>query len=140
MPRQRIDDDFLSDGADAITDDDLEHVLDQAEAIADRADMMLSLGAQVILLLEMLRDWVTGQYTAIPYRTIGGIVFSLMYVINPIDIIPDLLPGIGFLDDALLVALLLSWARSDINDYRIFRNRNGDRTPVAAPKSTHRNR
>jgi len=136
MPRPRIDDDFLSDGADGIDDDDLEQVLNQAEAIETKATQMLSFGTQVMLLLEMLRDYFTGNYTILPYRIMGGVVFSLLYVLNPIDIIPDIFPGLGFMDDALLVALLLAWASSDIELYRAWRDRNGDKTS----KSTYKNR
>lgn len=140
MPRQRIDDDFLYDGADGITEEDLENVLDQANAIETKARKMLSFSTQIMLLLDMLRDYFTGNYATIPYRIIGGIVFSLLYVLNPIDLIPDIFPGLGFLDDALLVALLLAWASSDIEMYRAWREKSGDKTPVTAPKSTHENR
>ena len=128
MPPQRIDDNFLSDGADGIDDDDLEQVLNQADAIETKATQMLSFGTQVMLLLEMLRDYFTGNYTTLPYRIMGGVVFSLLYVLNPIDLIPDIFPGLGFMDDALLVALLLAWASSDIELYRAWRDRNGDKT------------
>jgi len=128
MPRQRIDDDFLSDGADGIDEDDLEQVLNQADAIETKARKMITFSAQVMLLLEMLRDYFTGNYTILPYRIIGGIVFSLLYVLNPIDLVPDIFPGLGFLDDALLVALLLAYASSDIELYRDWREKNGGKT------------
>ena len=32
---------------------------------------------------------------------------ALAYVVNPIDLIPDFIPVIGYLDDLLIVALLL---------------------------------
>ena len=134
MTRQRIDDDFLCDGADGIGEDDLENVLNQADAIETKARKMLSFSTQVMLLLDMLRDYFTGNYSTIPYRIIGGIVFSLLYVLNPIDLVPDIFPGLGFLDDALLVALLLAWASSDIERYRAWREKNDDKTPVTAPK------
>nr|BDD45895.1 hypothetical protein 24 [Candidatus Hydrogenedentota bacterium] len=140
----QFDDDYLYHGADSVNDDDLSHVLDQAENITRKVDNMLSFGAQVILLLEMVRDYVTGKYKSIPYRTIAAFVFSLLYVLNPVDLIPDVLPGIGILDDIMLIALVLSWARADIQQYRAWREKNdaenGDGTPVAAPKNTHNNR
>ena len=128
MTRQRIDDDFLSDGAEGIDEDDLEQVLNQADAIETKARKMITFSAQVMLLLDMLRDYFTGNYTTLPYRIIGGVVFSLLYVLNPIDLVPDIFPGLGFLDDALLVALLLTWASSDIELYRAWRDKNGDKT------------
>ena len=113
----QFDDDYLYNGADSVNDDDLTHVLDQAENITRRVDNMLSFGSQVILLLEMVRDYVTGKYKSIPYRTIAAFVFTLLYIANPVDAIPDIIPGIGILDDIMLIALLVSWARVDIQQY-----------------------
>ncbi len=61
MTRQRIDDDFLSDGAEGIDEDDLEQVLNQADAIETKARKMITFSAQVMLLLDMLRDYFTGN-------------------------------------------------------------------------------
>ena len=36
------------------------------------------------------------------------------------------------MDDALLVALLLTWARYDIEEYRAWRQRNSDEPPDTA--------
>lgn len=32
------------------------------------------------------------------------------YLVSPIDLVPDFIPGLGLLDDALLVVLALRWA------------------------------
>lgn len=130
MTKPKIDDVFFS-GTESVTEEDIEHVLDEAEAIRAKARKMFSLRLQIILLLRMLRDYVTGRYTAIPYRIIAGIVFTLLYILNPADIVFDPIPG-GFMDDALLVALLLTWARYDIEEYRAWRQRNSDEPPDTA--------
>ena len=38
---------------------------------------------------------------------LGGL---LAYLVCPIDLIPDFIPGIGAVDDVILVALVLRWA------------------------------
>lgn len=35
------------------------------------------------------------------------ILFALLYGVSPIDLIPDIIPLIGLIDDAILVPLLL---------------------------------
>ena len=40
-------------------------------------------------------------------RRILPIVASLLYVISPVDVIPDFLPGLGWVDDLLVIGLLL---------------------------------
>lgn len=57
------------------------------------------------------------------------ILVILLYVISPVDLVPDLLPGLGFLDDLLLIlgALwylsLYRWGESPWEAYRRARTR-----------------
>jgi hypothetical protein len=44
----------------------------------------------------------------LPLRRILAILAALLYVISPVDVVPDLIPGLGWLDD-LLVLGLLTW-------------------------------
>lgn len=67
---------------------------------------------------DMVKAWVKKEYRTIPYRTIGMIILTLLYVFSPFDIISDLIPGIGLMDDAMMVGLCLKVARDDINDFR----------------------
>ena len=38
-------------------------------------------------------------------------IFAVGYLVSPIDLIPDVIPGIGFLDDRLIVPFLFGIAR-----------------------------
>jgi hypothetical protein len=44
----------------------------------------------------------------LPLRRILAILAALLYVISPVDVVPDFIPGLGWLDD-LLVLGLLAW-------------------------------
>jgi len=35
--------------------------------------------------------------------------FAAFYLINPIDIIPDFIPFVGWVDDLILIPMLVSW-------------------------------
>ncbi len=54
----------------------------------------------------MLREVVTGQYRMSLATTLMT-VFSLAYIIYPFDLIPDYIPVLGWLDDGLVLYLLL---------------------------------
>jgi uncharacterized membrane protein YkvA (DUF1232 family) len=50
----------------------------------------------------------------------GRIVVALSYFAEPQDIIPDNIPGLGFLDDALLAELVIEELEHDLAGYREF--------------------
>ncbi len=58
------------------------------------------------------------EYTEVPLGTILGIVSALIYILSPIDLIPDRIPGAGHLDDAaVLLICLKAGAEDDIKEY-----------------------
>jgi uncharacterized membrane protein YkvA (DUF1232 family) len=57
----------------------------------------------VVLVSRLLRD------PCVPRRRRLMLIALLAYLSSPIDLIPDFLPGVGHLDDAVVVALALRW-------------------------------
>ena len=68
--------------------------------------------------LELVRDYFSGKYTEVPFGTIAGIVFALLYVLSPFDFVPDILPIVGLLDDAAMVGVCLAFVGTDVDQYR----------------------
>ena len=66
----------------------------------------------------MLGDVFTGKYKKVPVGTIAAIVGTLLYVLSPIDLIPDFIPVIGYLDDAAMLALCLNFTKYDVEEYK----------------------
>ena len=69
----------------------------------------------------MLKDFATRKYTEVPIGTIIAIVGTLLYILNPIDIIPDFIPVAGYLDDASIIARCIKAIKVDIDKYKAFR-------------------
>lgn len=61
-------------------------------------------------------------------RRILPILVALLYVISPVDVLPDLLPGLGWLDD-LVVLGILAWfliaQQRGRSPWELFRGRQG---------------
>ena len=76
---------------------------------------------EVALVFSMLKDYVSGKYTKVPWRTIAVLVGSLAYVLAPIDLIPDFIPVIGWSDDCLALAGALAFAKMDLDEYKAWK-------------------
>ncbi len=72
---------------------------------------------QIKLALEMVKDFKARLYTDIPWRTIGLLSVALLYFLNPLDIIPDLLPILGLTDDAIAFAAIFKSVQADLKNY-----------------------
>ena len=122
----RIDPGFLEAGAADGTDRDVERVVREAEAIESRFHRGGPLGRLLDdgrLLLHLVRDAWNGSYREVPRWTLSADVFALLYVLNPLDLVPDALPVVGALDDAAVVSLSLLLMEQDLLAYRSWRQR-----------------
>lgn len=70
---------------------------------------------------SLLKDRATGRYKETPWTVIAALVGALLYVLSPLDLIPDFIPGAGFLDDAGVFAAVLALAGPDLEKYRAWR-------------------
>jgi uncharacterized membrane protein YkvA (DUF1232 family) len=60
-----------------------------------------------VLVGRLLRD------TRVPRRAKVGLALLLAYLVFPLDVVPDFVPVVGYLDDAIAVAAVLAFvARS----------------------------
>lgn len=74
---------------------------------------------------RLIKAYAQGQYKAIPWKTLLIIIAAVLYFINPLDFVPDLIPIAGLADDfAVLlwvynavsgeVERFLSWERTQL--------------------------
>jgi uncharacterized membrane protein YkvA (DUF1232 family) len=55
------------------------------------------------------RLWFALRHPAAPAWLKVGTALIVLYVISPIDLLPDVLPVIGIVDDLVLVPLAIRW-------------------------------
>ena len=77
----------------------------------------------LLLLMSLVKDYYQGNYRNIPYKTISAAVVGLLYVLNPIDIIPDFIPFIGHIDDALVLKFCLKMIDKDLTKYKKWKDK-----------------
>ena len=78
----------------------------------------------VPVLVSLTKDFVRGEYTTIPVRSVASVIGALLYWINPFDLIPDAIPVIGPLDDVLVFSLAIRMIHADLEAYKQWKEEN----------------
>ena len=121
MISEKLDEEFVKKGAKKIRDEDFEHVVNKADAIKKKFSAGGPLARFIEdcqLLISIVKDYWTGTYRQIPYYSIAAVVFTLAYVLNPFDLIPDVIPVVGEVDDALVIGACLLLIEQDLHNYQ----------------------
>lgn len=119
----------LREEAGKVRKNDLETLLKRQEAIEAKvksSGRLERFSTDIKLMFSLIRDYWNGRYRTVPWKTIAAVAGALLYVMNPLDLIPDLIFGFGFLDDAGVVALCLKWVESDLHKYAAWKELSSD--------------
>ena len=81
--------------------------------------------ASIPVLASLIRSYIKKEYFDIPIGSIIAILSALIYFVSSIDLIPDFIPGIGQVDDAVVIAVCLKLVESDVEEYVKWRRANG---------------
>jgi uncharacterized membrane protein YkvA (DUF1232 family) len=92
-------------------DEKLKHVPEKLKKVVN----------QIKLLYELIRSYIDGSYREIPWISIATAVAAVIYFLAPIDLIPDVIPGIGYVDDLLVARFALSAIGSDLKTFCEFK-------------------
>ena len=80
--------------------------------------------SMVPIFISLVRSYIKKEYTEVPLGTIIAVLSALIYVLAPVDAIPDVIPAAGLIDDALVITTCLKLVKSDIDEYIIWREEN----------------
>lgn len=76
------------------------------------------------LLINLFKDWYNGVYREIPWYSIAAIILGFLYLISPVDLVPDMVPVLGQIDDVVIIRWILTHiAKQDLNKYRQFKTK-----------------
>ena len=76
---------------------------------------------EAIETLEDLTQVIEDKDWAAPKKIVNEVVAALAYFANPEDLIPDHIPVLGFLDDAIMIKFVEEEFRHELSAYRKFR-------------------
>lgn len=88
----------------------------QAARGAGTPKFILAMLEQLVPLVDMVRD----QDWQLPDEDVRRVLGTLSYFADPEDLIPDDVPGLGYLDDAVMVEMACRSLRPELEAYRDF--------------------
>lgn len=120
--------------------------LDEARIVRDARKIVKQVRAskktpsfvlEAIEVLADLVDLINDEDYAAPKRVREEVLAGLAYFSNPEDLIPDHIPGLGFLDDAIMIKFIEEEFRHELWGYRRFRKMrdSAEQRPWAKPGS-----
>lgn len=93
-------------------------LLSQAHRKARRNyEFLLGPWESLQIFFRLVRAWLAGEYAA-SVVTVVAVAAAIIYFVEPLDLIPDPLPVLGYLDDA---AVIFAVARANLNEISRFR-------------------
>jgi uncharacterized membrane protein YkvA (DUF1232 family) len=124
---EKLTQDALNEGSKKIKKEDLQKVLSKQKEIEKTFQsngLLEGFLFDIELLISLIKDYDSGNYQKIPWESVAGILTTLLYVISPVDLIPDFIPVAGTLDDAVVVAVCLKLVKKDLDAYAFWKTKN----------------
>lgn len=90
----------------------------QLDRLLDKKNNVLHLVREDLLRLKrMVLAYQRGELVKIPWKSVLWATAALLYLVNPMDFIPDFLMGPGFLDDMGIIMFCLRNLHKDLEEF-----------------------
>ena len=86
------------------------------KAYRNRAQLK-SVWEDLMAVCRMLKAWSKGDYQSVPWKTIVLSLATIIYFLNPFDVAPDFIPGIGYLDDAVVLGFVVNSIKKELDKF-----------------------
>ena len=105
--------------------DELDNFLQRLEQKINDMPFVGKKFSMIPVMISLVKNYVQGKYTTVPYGTILAVLSALVYFLSPIDIIPDFIPLAGYIDDMAVLGLCMNMVSIDIETYEKWRQVQG---------------
>jgi uncharacterized membrane protein YkvA (DUF1232 family) len=71
----------------------------------------------LMAMIRLIRAYYLREYREISMQNLHIVVASIIYFVSPFDVIPDSVPILGNIDDAMVVRLAMESVRADLDTF-----------------------
>ena len=89
------------------------------------ADALAAVWEDIRTALRLLVAWAQRSYQQVSSGTLVLLVAALLYFVTPVDLIPDTLGALGFVDDIAVVETAVETVRNELDRFRAWEDLNG---------------
>jgi uncharacterized membrane protein YkvA (DUF1232 family) len=121
MTSAGINEKFVFDHASKVKRSDISIVLenaDHAKAVLMKHKYLDSYVDVSSDLFSLLKEYHDKEYKDISWESVAVITFAFLYLLNQNDVIPDVIPVVGFFDDSEVFRISLEIVDQDFEKYR----------------------
>jgi uncharacterized membrane protein YkvA (DUF1232 family) len=66
---------------------------------------------------RLAKAYALGQYKNVPWKSLLLVTGAILYFVTPLDLIPDLIPGLGLTDDVGIVLAIYNALHAEIEKF-----------------------
>ncbi len=92
-------------------------------------EMALDAKAQIATIIRLVKSYALGDYRGVSNRNIIFSVAALIYLVSPLDLIPDFL-AVGWADDVSLLMWVYSNFKSEMEAFLVWEDRNKEKIEI----------
>lgn len=116
----KVDENFVKKGIESVSNTDFDTVFDRKDQLFAKINHpeWKKYKQKIILMFQFLKDVKQKKYPETPWKTLAAMIFTVLYIINPLDLIPDFIPIIGYIDDLAVFGFVLKLINKDLESYQ----------------------
>lgn len=103
----------------------LDELFDKGQMLFDNLPVDVPALKNIPLFLSLINNYASGRYKDVSLSTIIAVVAAVLYFVAPIDVIPETtIPGVGYLDDAFVVDMVLKAVKKELKKFEQWKKTN----------------
>jgi len=88
------------------------------ERMLSHSDVLSAVWRDLRTMLRLVIRWVDQSYQRISWTPLLLIVGALIYFVTPVDVVPDALGALGFVDDVTVISTVVQRVRHELDRFR----------------------